>query len=92
MIFVNVELDHHLFSDLPRRLPGAILQPIKAVLHLGDTAFEPSGEGLIGKRRAHDGRQYLMHIVEPLHRVGEGLFIDLGIFRADPVADTSDRQ
>ena len=43
--------------------------------------------GLIGQRRADDGRDDLMHIGEPLDRIGEGLLVDLGVFRPDAVAD-----
>ena len=51
--------------------------------------LSPCHQRFIGKRGAHKGGQYFMHVGEPLHRVGEGLFIDLGVFRADPVADTA---
>ena len=69
-----------------RRL-AAILQTLEAVLHLGDTALEPLCQGFIGKRGPDNGRDDLVHVGYSLHRVGEGLLIDAGIFRPDPVAD-----
>ena len=63
------------------------MQAIETVLHLGDPALEPGRQGFIGERRAHDCRDNFMQVGQPLHRIGEGLFIDLGIFRPDPVAD-----
>ena len=83
---LDVELDHHLFGDLPA-LGGTILQPIETVLHLRDTAFEPRCQSFIGQRRAHDGGDNLMQVGQTLDRIGEGLFIDLGVFRPDPVPD-----
>ena len=63
------------------------MQTFKPVLHLGDTAFEPRGQGFISERRADDGRDNLMQVSQTLNRVGEGLFIDLRFFRPDPVTD-----
>ena len=83
---LDIELDHHVFGDLPA-FGGTILQPLKPVLHLGDAALEPRGQGLIGERRADDRRDNLMQVGQSLDRIGEGLLIDLGVFRADPVTD-----
>ena len=83
---LDVELKHHVLGDLPA-LAGTILQTRKPVLHFGNPAFEPRCQGFIGQSRAHDGCDNLMHVGQSLDRIGEGLFIDVGIFRPDPVAD-----
>ena len=70
-----------------RRLDGTILQAVETVLHLGDAAFEPCCQGFIGKRRADDGGDNLVQVGQALDRIGEGLLIDLGVFRPDAVAD-----
>jgi hypothetical protein len=36
---------------------------------------------LIGEGSTNDGREDFMQVDEPLDSVGEGLFVDLGIFR-----------
>ena len=46
---LDIELDHHLFGDLPA-FAGTVLQALKPVLHFGDTAFEPIRQRFIGKR------------------------------------------
>ena len=58
---LDVEFDHHVFGDLPA-FGGTILQAIETVLHLGDAAFEPCGQGFIGKRRADDGGDDLVQV------------------------------
>ncbi|HEX9073820.1 MAG TPA: hypothetical protein VF852_17955 [Pseudolabrys sp.] len=83
---LHIELDHHVLGDLPA-FSSTILQAIETVLHLSDPALEPDRQGFIGERRAHDGRDNFMQVGQPLHRIGEGLFIDLGVFRPDPVTD-----
>ena len=37
---LDIELDHHVFGDLPA-FGGTILQAIETVLHLGNAALEP---------------------------------------------------
>ena len=49
--------------------------------------FEPCCQGLIGEGRADDGRDDFVQVGEPLHGIGEGLLVDLGVFRPDAVAD-----
>ena len=66
---------------------GTILQAIETILHLGNPALEPGRESFIGECRAHDRRDNFVQIGQPLHRIGEGLFVDVRIFRPDPVAD-----
>ena len=83
---LDIELDHHVFGDLPA-FGGTILQAVETVLHLGNAAFEPGGQGFIGECRADNGRDDLMQVGQALDRIGEGLFIDLRVFRADPVSD-----
>ena len=83
---LDFQLDHDVFGD-PPAFGGTILQPVKPVLHHRDPALEPCGQGFIGQRRAHDCRDNLMDVGQALDRVGEGLFIDLRVFRPDPVSD-----
>ena len=83
---LDIELDHHVFGDLPA-FGGTILQAVETILHLGDPAFEPRSQGFIGERRANDRRDNLVQVGQSLDRVGEGLLIDLRIFRPDPVTD-----
>ena len=70
-----------------RRLAGTILQALEPVLHLGNAALEPCGEGLIGEGRTDDGGDDLVQVGEALHGIGEGLLVDLGVFRPDAVAE-----
>ena len=79
---LQIELDHHVLGDLPS-FGGSILQAVETVLHLGDSAFEPGGEGFIGKRRADNGGDDLVQISEPLDGVSERLLVDLGVFGVD---------
>ena len=49
--------------------------------------LEPGSQGFIGERRTNDRRDDLMHVGQPLDRIGEGLFVDLRVLRPDPVTD-----
>ena len=82
----QIQFDHHVLGDLPA-FGRAVLQPVEAVLHLGNPAFEPCCQGFVGKRRADNGGDDLMQVGEPLDGIGEGLLVDLGVFRADAVTD-----
>ena len=82
----QIELDHHVFGDLSA-LGGAVLQTVQARLHFRDAAIEPGGQGLIGEGGPNDGREDFMQVGEPLNGIGEGLLVDLGVLRADAVAD-----
>ena len=66
---------------------GTILQAIETILHLGDPALEPGRQGFIGECRAHNRGDDLVQVGQSLDRVGEGLFVDVRIFRPDPVTD-----
>ena len=83
---LQVEFDHDVFGDLPP-FGGTILQAVETVLHLGNPTFEPGCQGFIGQRRADNGGDDLVQVGQTLDRIGEGLFVDLGIFRTDAVAD-----
>ena len=74
-----------------RRLDGTILQAVETFLHLGNPAFEPCCQGFVGQRRADDGGDDLVQVGEPLDGIGEGLLVDLGVFRPDAVADRCGR-
>src|SRR5690242_655143 len=52
LYLLDLELDHHVFGDLPA-FGGTILQALETLMHLGNAAFEPGGESLIGQRRSH---------------------------------------
>jgi hypothetical protein len=41
----------------------------------------------VGKWCSHYGGEDLIHIGEPLHGIGQRLFVDLGVLRPDAVAD-----
>ena len=77
---LQVELDHHVLGDLPA-FGGAILQAVETLLHVGNPAFEPCGQGLVGEGRADDGGDDLVQVGETLDRIGEGLLVDVGVFR-----------
>ena len=49
--------------------------------------LSPRCQGFVGQCRADDGRDDLVQIGQALDRVGEGLLVDLGVFRPDSVAD-----
>ena len=66
---------------------GTILQAIETILHLGDPALEPGRQGFIGECRADNRGDDLVQVGQSLDRVGEGLFVDVRIFRPDPVTD-----
>ena len=68
---------------------GTILQAFETVLHLGNAAFESRCQGFIGKRCADNGGDDLVQVGQSLDRIGEGLFVDLGIFAPDAVADSA---
>ena len=70
-----------------RRLAGTILQAVETILHLGDPPLEPCCQGFIRECCADDCRDNLMQVGEPLDRIGEGLFVDVGVFRPDPISD-----
>jgi hypothetical protein len=82
----QLELDHHVLGD-GAPLGGPLVQPAKPVFHLGDTAPQPRGQGLVGQRRPDDGGEDLVQVAEALHRVGEGLLVNLGGVRPEAVAD-----
>jgi hypothetical protein len=82
----HIKLDHHVFGDLPA-FGGTILETIKPVLHFGDPALESCCQGFICQSRANDCRDDLVQIGQTFDRIGEGLFVDLGVFRLDPVTD-----
>ena len=75
--FLQVQLDHHVLGDLTA-FGGPILQPVEPVLHLGDPAFEPGGQGFVGQGRPENGSEDFMDVGEPLNGIGEGLLVDLG--------------
>ena len=83
---LQFEFDHDVFGDLPA-FGGTILQAFETVLHLGNAAFESRCQGFIGKRCPHDGGDDLVEVGQSLDRIGEGLFVDLGVFGPDAVAD-----
>ena len=83
---LDFQLDHDVFGD-PPAFGGTILQAVETVLHLGDPALEAGRQGFIGERRADNRRDNLVQVSQTLNRVGEGLFIDLRIFRPDPVTE-----
>jgi len=66
---------------------GAILQPIKAVLHVADAAFEAIHERLVGQGGADDGGNDFVKVGQALNGIGEGLLIDLRVMGPDAVAD-----
>ena len=47
----------------------------------------PVARGLIGEGRPNNGREDFMQVGEPLDSIGEGLLVDLGVFRSDAVTD-----
>ena len=63
------------------------MQAVETILHLGDPALSGRLPGFIGKCCPHNCDNNLMQVGQALDRIGEGLFIDVGIFRPDPVAD-----
>ena len=83
---LQIELDHHILGNLPA-FGSAVLQPFKAVLHFSNPAFEPCCQRFVGQRRADNCGDDLVQVSEALHGVGEGLLVDLGVFRPDAVAD-----
>ena len=83
---LQIQLDHHVLGDLPA-IGGTILQAVKPSLHVGNPAFEPSYKGFVSEGRADDGDDDLMQVGEPLHGIGEGPPVDLGVFRPEAVAD-----
>ena len=82
----QVELDHHVLRDLPA-FGSTILQALEPVLHFGDAALEPSCQGFVGQFRTDDSGDDLVEIRKALHRIGEGLIINLRFFRLEPVTD-----
>jgi len=82
----QIELNHHVLGDLSA-LGCAILQALEPVLHLSDANLEPACQSFIGQCRPDDGRDDLVQVGEALNRVGEGLFINAGVLRTDPIAD-----
>jgi hypothetical protein len=82
----QIELDHHVFGNLPA-LGGAILHALKSAFYLGDAALEPVSQGFVGQCRADDGRDDLVQVRQALNGVQEGLLIDAGVFRPDPIAN-----
>ena len=48
--------------------------------------LSPVDQGLVSQRRPDDGRQNFMDVGQPLDRIGQGLFVDLGVLRPDAVA------
>ena len=76
---LQFEFDHDVFGDLPA-FGGTILQAFETVLHLGNAAFESRCQGFIGKRCPHNGGDDLVQVGQSLDRIGEGLFVDLGVF------------
>ena len=83
---LDIELDHHVFGDLPA-FGGTILQAVETILHLGDPPFEPGGQSFIGEGCSYDRRDDLVQVGQALDRIGEGLFVDLGVLRTDPLTD-----
>jgi hypothetical protein len=82
----QIKLDHHIFGDLPA-LGGPVLQALPPRLHLPNAALKSCGQGLVGEGGPNDGTEDFMEVGETLNGVGEGLFVDLGVFGTDAVAD-----
>ena len=65
------------------------MQALEPVLHLGNAAFEPCRQRLVGEGGPDNGGQDFVQVGEALDRIGEGLLVDLGVFRPQAVADGS---
>src|SRR5262245_61284013 len=74
-------------TSLAMCLGGTILHPLESVLHFSDPTLEPGRQGFVGQSRADDCCDNLVQVGQALDRVGEGLLIELGVFRPDPITD-----
>ena len=55
---------------------------MSAIRHLS-----PVCQGFVGERRTDNGCDNLVQVGQPLHGIGEGLLVDLGVVGPDAVAD-----
>ena len=86
----EIKLDHHIFGDLTT-LGGSVVQTVPTRLHFPNAALKSGRQGLVGEGGPNDGAEDFMQVGQSLNGIGEGLVVDLGVFRPNAVADAYDR-